>query len=263
MNNTSVDESTNTIDLSRLITIFRKHIKLLILWTLIAGILGFVVAEFVVVPKYTATTEILVNQKHSSDSNGQAYNNQQADIQMINTYKDIITNQVILNKVSHELNSSKTAREYGRAYNVPVAKLKKTININTQQNSQVFSIAVKTDDPNLSAAAANTIARVFKKQIKKIMSINNVTIVSRAAVPDSPSFPNVKLFTLAGAILGLLCSAICLIIKELMDTTVKEDEFMTNELGLTNLGHINHFHMEHKFHPKRNENNSMQAERRV
>lgn len=262
MNNT-VEESKNTIDLSRLIGIFRKHIKLLVLWTLIAGVLGFVVAEFVVVPKYTATTEILVNQKHSSDSNGQAYNNQQADIQMINTYKDIITNQVILNKVSHELNSTKTAREYGRAYNMPVTELKNAIKISTQQNSQVFSVAVETNDPNLSAAAANTIAQVFKKQIKKIMSVNNVTVVSRAAVPAGPSSPNVKLFTLVGAILGLLCSAIYLIIKELMDTTVKEDEFMTNELGLTNLGHINHFHMEHKFHPNQNENSSSQAERRV
>lgn len=179
MNNTSVDESSNTIDLSRLMAIFRKHIKLLVLWTLIAGLLGFAVAEFVVVPKYTATTEILVNQKHTSDNNGQAYNNQQADIQMINTYKDIITNQVILNKVSHELNSTKTAREYGRSYNMPVAKLKDAIKISTQQNSQVFSVAVKTDDPNLSAAAANTIARVFKNQIKKIMSVNNGLFVNR------------------------------------------------------------------------------------
>lgn len=125
--------------------------------------LGFVVAEFVVVPKYTATTEILVNQKHNSDSNGQAYNNQQADIQMINAYKDIITNQVILNKVSHKLNSAKTAREYGRSYSVSAAKLKDAIKISTQQKSQVF-----------------------KKHIKKIMAVNNVTIVSRAAASDSP-----------------------------------------------------------------------------
>lgn len=261
--NNSVEESANSIDLNRLIAIFRKHIKLLVIWTLVAGLLGFVVAEFVVVPKYTATTEILVNQKHNSDSNGQAYNNQQADIQMINTYRDLITNQVILNKVSNELNSAKTARKYGRTYNMPVAELKNAIAISTQQNSQVFSVAVKTDDPNLSAATANTIAHVFKKQIRKIMSVNNVTIVSRAAMPDSPSFPNAKLFTLAGAILGLLCSAIYLIVKELMDTTIKDDEFMTKELGLTNLGHIDHFHMEHKFHPNRSVESSTQAERRV
>ena len=164
--NNSVEESKNTIDLSQLMMILRKHFKMLIIWTLLAGVLGFVVAQFVVVPKYTATTEILVNQKHTNDKNGQAYNNQQADIQMINTYKDIITNQVILNKASRELNSTTTAREYGRSYNMPVAKLKKAIKINSQQNSQVFSVAVKTNDPNLSAATANTIARVFRTQVK-------------------------------------------------------------------------------------------------
>lgn len=263
MNNSS-ETLNNTVDLSHLMSILRKHLKMLIVWTLLAGILGFVVAQFVVVPKYTATTEILVNQKHSNDSNGQAYNNQQADIQMINTYKDLITNQVVLNKVSHQLNSSKVAQEYGRSYNMPVDRLKDTINIKTQQNSQVFTVAVKTDDPNLSAATANTIARVFKKQIKKIMSVNNVTIVSRAEVPNAPSFPNVKLFTLAGAVLGLLLSAIYLIIKELMDTTIKDDDFMTQELGLTNLGHINHFRLSHNFQPNQSRReNDTQAERRV
>lgn len=259
----SVEETSNTIDLGRLMAIFRKHFKLLIIWTLIAGVIGFAIAQFVVVPKYTANTEILVNQKHSSDNNGQDYNNQQADIQMINTYKDIITNQVILNKVSHGLNSSQTSQGYGRSYNISAAELKNDIKISTQQNSQVFSVAVTTSDPNLSAATANTIARVFKKQIKKIMSVNNVTIVSRAAIPGVPSFPNVKLFTLVGAILGLIGSAIYLIVKELLDTTVKKDEFMTSELGLINLGHVDHFKMNHKFHPDRRQNNSNNAERRV
>lgn len=262
MNNSS-ETLNNTIDLSRLMAILRKHFKMLIVWTLLAGVLGFVVAQFVVVPKYTATTEILVNQKHNNE-NGQAYANQQADVQMINTYKDLITNQVVLNKVSHQLNSTTVAREYGRSYNMPVNKLKDTISIKTQQNSQVFSVAVKTDDPNLSAATANTIAQVFKKQIKKIMAVNNVTIVSRAAAPDSPSFPNVKLFTLTGAVLGLLLSAIYLIIKELMDTTIKDDDFMTKELGLTNLGHINHFHLSHAFRANQaRREESTQAERRV
>lgn len=262
--NNSVEEAKNTIDLSRLMAILRKHFKMLIIWTLVAGVLGFVVAQFVVVPKYTATTEILVNQKHTNDNNGQAYNNQQADIQMINTYKDIITNQVILNKVSRELSSTEIAHEYGRSYNVSAAKLKNAIKISNQQNSQVFSVAVKTDDPNLSAATANTIARVFKEQIKKIMSVNNVTIVSRATAPNSPSFPNVNLFTLAGAILGLLLSTIYLIVKELTDTTIKDDEFMINELGLTNLGHIDHFHLNHNFKAKQTRlENDNQAERRV
>ena len=262
----------------------RKHIKMLIVWTLLAGILGFVVAEFVVVPKYTATTEILVNQKHSNDSNGQAYNNQQADIQMINTYKDIITNQVILSKASKQLkdpvrvvkpaqkavyrrNDDGTRRlikeaepavveRTGKGYDMSTKELKESISVATQQNSQVFSLEVKTDDPAKSAAVANTVANVFKGQIKKIMSVNNVTIVSRASTPGNSSFPNVKLFTLAGAIIGLLLSFVSILIGDLMDTTVHDNDYLTNELGLTNLGQVSHIQMSHRVDFSGNERTS-------
>ena len=252
----------------------RKHIKMLIIWTLLAGVLGYVVAQFVVVPKYTATTEILVNQKHESNDNGQAYNNQQADIQMINTYKDIITNQVILSKASKQLknpvhvikpaqkavyrtNADGTRRlikeaqpavveRGGKSYNLSTDELKEAISVTNQQNSQVFSLEVKTDDPQESAIVANTVANVFKSQIKKIMSINNVTIVSRASTPDEPSFPNKKLFALAGAVLGLILSFLYILIGDLLDTSIHDDDYMTNELGLTNLGHVNHINMSNR-----------------
>ncbi|MFR0509485.1 YveK family protein [Limosilactobacillus reuteri subsp. suis] len=273
--NNSQQTLNNTIDLHRLMVLCRKHIKMLIIWTLLAGVLGFVIAQFVVVPKYTATTEILVNQKHTNDNNGQAYNNQQADIQMINTYKDIITNQVILSKASKQLknpvhvikpaqkavyrtNADGTRRlikeaqpavveRGGKSYNLSTDELKKSISVQTQQNSQVFSLQVKTDDPQESAVVANIVANVFRQQIKKIMSVNNVTIVSRASTPDAPSFPNKKLFALAGAVLGLVLSFLYILIGDLMDTSIHDDEYLTNELGLTNLGHVNHIEMSRDF----------------
>ena len=273
--NNSQQTLNNTIDLHRLMVLCRKHIKMLIIWTLLAGVLGFVIAQFVVVPKYTATTEILVNQKHTNDNNGQAYNNQQADIQMINIYKDIITNQVILSKASKQLknpvhvikpaqkavyrtNADGTRRlikeaqpavveRGGKSYNFSTDELKKAISVQTQQNSQVFSLQVRTDDPQESAVVANTVANVFKQQIKKIMSVNNVTIVSRASTPNSPSFPNKKLFALAGAVLGLVLSFLYILIGDLMDTSIHDDEYLTNELGLTNLGHVNHIEMSRDF----------------
>ena len=107
--NNSQQTLNNTIDLHRLMVLCRKHIKMLIIWTLLAGVLGFVIAQFVVVPKYTATTEILVNQKHTNDNNGQAYNNQQADIQMINTYKDEAGKKLLVqnkNRMMNFLNNS-------------------------------------------------------------------------------------------------------------------------------------------------------------
>lgn len=270
-NPTEKNEQGNQIDLHRLVILCRQHAKMFILWTVIMGILGFVVAEFAITPQYTASTQILVNQKHDN-SNGQAYNDQQFDIQVINTYKDIITNEVILSKASKQLNnpvhviipakkavyqtnangrrtlvrSAKPAvveRSNAKSYNISAAELKKAISVQTQQNSQVFTLNVKTDNAEKSAAVANTVASVFKQQIKHIMSVNNVTIISRANTPKVASFPNKKLFTLAGALLGLVLSFVYALIRELTDTTIKNDEFLVDELGLTNLGAVNHIQM--------------------
>ena len=97
------NSSNNTIDLRRLFNLCRKHLKFLITCTIALALAGFIVSKFIMTPKYTATTQLLVNQKNENNANGQAYANQQADIQVINTYKDIINSPVILKETKKEL----------------------------------------------------------------------------------------------------------------------------------------------------------------
>ena len=278
------NSSNNTIDLRRLFNLCRKHLKFLITCTIALALAGFIVSKFILTPKYTATTQLLVNQKNENNANGQAYNNQQADIQVINTYKDIITSPVILKETKKELaNTVKVVRKAqpakyktladgtkrlvsaakpakvehtGQGYSMTTSQLSDAITIKTQTNSQVFSVSVETDNPKKSAAAANTIASVFKKRVKKIMNVNNVTIVARATTPSKPSSPNVKLFTLAGAVLGLLISFMIVLMRDLMDTSVRDNDFMVDELGLTNLGQITHINLDDGFSIKRRSQNT-------
>lgn len=278
------NSSNNTIDLRRLFNLCRKHLKFLITCTIALALAGFIVSKFIMTPKYTATTQLLVNQKNENNANGQAYNNQQADIQVINTYKDIITSPVILKETKKELaNPVKVIRKVqpakyktladgtkrlvsaakpakvehtGQGYSMTTSQLSDAITIKTQTNSQVFSVSVETDNPKKSAAAANTIASVFKKRIKKIMNVNNVTVVARATTPSKPSSPNVKLFTLAGAVLGLLISFMIVLMRDLMDTSVRDNDFMVDELGLTNLGQITHINLDDGFSIKRRSQNT-------
>lgn len=278
------NSSNNTIDLRRLFNLCRKHLKFLITCTIALALAGFIVSKFIMTPKYTATTQLLVNRKNENNANGQAYTNQQADIQVINTYKDIITSPVILKETKKELanpvkvirkaqlakyktladgtkrlvSAAKPAKvEYtGEGYSMTTSQLSDAITIKTQTNSQVFSVSVETDNPKKSAAAANTIASVFKKRIKKIMNVNNVTIVARATTPGEPSSPNVKLFTLAGAVLGLLISFMVVLMRDLMDTSVRNNDFMDDEMGLTNLGQITHINLDDGFSIKRRSQNT-------
>lgn len=238
------EKNTNMIDLQHLWKLFVQHVRMILIWTVGLGVIAWGLAAFVIPAKYTATTQILVNQRNSNDNNGQAYTNQQADIQMINTYKDIITNQVILKNASKQLANPSGSQ---RAYALSVAKLKDSLSVSTQTNSQVFSLNAEAGNPTEAKAIANTVAKVFKKQIRSMMNVNNVTIVSEATTPTSQSFPNKKLFALAGAVLGFILSYAYILIRDLTDTTVRNNDFMTNELGLTDLGQVGMIEMSGDF----------------
>lgn len=242
------EKNTNEIDLQHLWKLFVQHVRMILIWTVGLGVIAWGLAAFVIPAKYTATTQILVNQRNSNDNNGQAYTNQQADIQMINTYKDIITNQVILKSASKQLANPSGSQ---RAYALSVAKLKDSLTVSTQNNSQVFSLSAEAGNPTEAKVIANTVAKVFKKQIRSMMNVNNVTIVSEATTPTSQSFPNKKLFALAGLVLGFLISYVYVLVRDLTDTTVRDNDFMTNELGLTNLGQVGEIYMPDDFEFKR------------
>lgn len=258
-----------TIDLRRLFILIRKHIISILIWMIGLGLIAYGVSEYVLVPKYTASTQLLVNRK-TADAN-QAYANQQADINAVTTYKDIITSNVILKGASKYLANPVTLvkkatpakkavyktnddgtrtlvkkavkakpavyKRESKSYSVSASKLASAVSVTTTTSSQVFTLSATAETPAKAQAIANAVAKEFKEQIPKIMDVNNVTIVAEAP-KGTKSYPKVKMITMVGVLAGLVISLLIIIIKDLSDTTVREDSFMTNELGLTNLGEI-------------------------
>lgn len=281
-------QEENTIDLTQLLQICRKHIWTLIIWSVGLGIVGWGVANFVISPKYTSSAQILVNQKSNKNDPNAAYTTQQANMQMVTTYKDIVTSQKILSEASNRLaNPVKVVRaarpakyrtdengnrrlvrkarpavveRSGKSYSVSAAELAKNISVNTQQQSQVFAISATADTPDKAKVEANAVAEVFRDQIPSIMNVNNVTIVARATNGNQSS-PNVKLFTIAGFVIGLVLSFAVVLIREMSDTIVKDESFLTDTLGLTDLGQVSHFRVSSSFTIKKN-NNSNSNKRR-
>ena len=278
-------QEENTIDLTQLLQICRKHIWTLIIWSVGLAIVGWGVANFVISPKYTSSAQILVNQKSNKNDPNAAYTTQQANMQMVTTYKDIVTSQKILSEASNRLaNPVKVVRaarpakyrtdengnrrlvrkarpavveRSGKSYSVSAAELAKNISVNTQQQSQVFAISAT---PDKAKVEANAVAEVFRDQIPSIMNVNNVTIVARATNGNQSS-PNVKLFTIAGFVIGLVLSFAVVLIREMSDTIVKDESFLTDTLGLTDLGQVSHFRVSSSFTIKKN-NNSNSNKRR-
>lgn len=223
-------ERGNFVSVGRAWEILKKNWMMISIGATIGGLIALIVSFVFMVLKYSASSDILVNQK--VDNTSVQYAVQQADLQAINTYKDILKKPIILDTVLKELKQKNN-------YAGTMDDLKKSIAITNSTNSQVVTVTATDTNAYTAADMANMIAEVFKRKIKTIMKVDNVTVVSKATVDTTPVSPNKKLNILLGLVVGALLGTLVGVIKELMDTTVKGTDFL-DDLGLVNLGSAYH-----------------------
>lgn len=224
-------DETTILDIGYVLLILKKNIISIFVWVIFGLIVSMGIVFLFIEPKYSSNVDILVNQKASNEQ--VQYAAQQADLQAINTYKDVLTKPIILASVLKEVKRIDN-------YQGNLSTLEKSIKVSNQTNSQVVTVTVTDKNAYVAADVANTIGKVFTKKVKKMMQVDNVTIVSNAKVSTRPVSPNKKIFALMGAVTGLVVGIVVAFIKELTDKTVKDSSFLTDELGLTNIGSIYH-----------------------
>lgn len=213
------------ISLVELFGILRKRLGMIISLSLFGLMLSFSITFFVLTPQYSSTTQMLVSQTESSQPIQQGDIN--TNLQLINTYKDIIKGPVILDDVREELGLEMTHGE-----------LSNQIQVVSDSASQVFSLKVTDTTPYQAAEIANKTAEVFQEKVDQIMNVDNVTVISVAIPETNPVSPNKTLNLAIGLLLGLMSGVGLAFVLEFLDTTVKEPKFVTDEVGWTNLGSI-------------------------
>lgn len=272
----------NVIDLQKLWKLIRQHWLLLMILAVVGAGVSFSISKFVIKKQYAATVSILVNRADNEANAGLQAAAQQADVQLINTYKNIITQPIILDTVAKNLSSTQKimvtparkaeydTNRFGEQYLVKAGKdatyryqpakydlklhdLDKKISISNDPNSQVFNVTVKTTDAQQAADIANEVASVFKQKIGKLMSVKNVNVVSKATTNHTPVAPNVKLITIAGLLLGIIIGLAIIIIRDLTDRTVKTFDFFTDDMGVNDLGTMYLVHDVKSYHEYRKE----------
>lgn len=156
------------LELSVIFGIIRKRIGLIISMTVGAAVIAVLLTVFVMKPKYASSVQLLVNQS-SEQSQQINLNEVQTNVQLINTYKDLIKGDYILDDVKQKSEGNYTSQQ-----------LVKMINVTSSQNSQTFNIVVTAGDAIVAANLANTIAEVFINRIGEFYTVKNVNVVSEA-----------------------------------------------------------------------------------
>lgn len=214
----------NTLDLMRVWEIIKKNWKLLVIIPLIFLILSAIFTFFLAKPKYEASTQILVSQKEKESK--MMAQEVQSNIQLVNTYAEIIKSPRILDDVAKE------NKDYS------ADKLSKMIDVNTEADSQILNVGVRSKSEKESEKIANDVAKVFSKDVPDIMSVDNVSILSKANGTAEKVSPRTIMNLFAGLILGLVLAIIIAALREIFDKRIRTEEDVEKELGVPVLGSI-------------------------
>lgn len=216
--NTAVEEDEDTIDLGEIFYLLWHHIVQIILFGLIGAIITFAVTEFLIAPRYTATSKMYI--LSSSTDSAIDLSDLQMSSQLKDDYKELLTSRSILEDVEKDLD-----------LNYSIDSLQGMIEITNPTDTRILNISVTSENAKEAADIANSLAKNGREYLPKIMKTQEPSVFESAEVPKEKSSPAVKKDTLIGGLVLALIYIIVLIVKNLMNDAIVTPDDVTKVLG--------------------------------
>lgn len=208
------------IDLSRMFAMLLRHIKFILLISILCGAAGFAVAAFAITPLYQSSVRLYVN--NSSFNLGSANvsispNELTAAKSLVDVYIIILDSKPTLMEVIDEAGLEYTHEE-----------LKEMITASAVNGTEVFEVTVTSPDPYEAEKIANCISDVLPDKVAEIVDGTSVRLVDYAEVAGKKSSPNVTMFTAVGLAVGCVLSVLLVLVREMTDDVIHEADFLSD-----------------------------------
>lgn len=211
------------IDLLKLIKALWHRAWAIVLAAVICAVAAFSYAAFRITPMYKATALMYVNNSTVSLKAGFAISPGElaAAQSLVETYVVILKSRNTLNEVIERADLNYT---YGQ--------LNSMVSASAINETEVFTVDVVNPNPMEAELIANTIAEVLPEKIADIVDGSSVRVVDYAVVPSHSISPNITKYTAMGMLLGIFASCAVIVILSLLDTTIENEEYLTQNYDI-------------------------------
>ena len=226
--NMNDNRDTVEIDLWKLMGMYLSRWKMIAVATVIAAVAAFAYTALMVTPLYRTGVMIYVNNIESSQQIEYiSAANLATSQQLVNTYKNIISSDTVLEEVANNLKMGYGARD--------IRSMMTTAQVD---ETEIFQVFITHPDPAVAAEIANTIAEVAPGRIAEFVEGSSTKIIDYAKVPESRYSPSYRKNVLVGAMLGLVAVLGYLTLGYLLDVRIRDDEDITEYFDQPLLGQI-------------------------
>lgn len=222
---------TIEIDLREIGKTLLKRAWLIVLCAVIAGTAYFIYTVNFITPMYKASLNFYVsNVTSDSTGGGVASNDLAVALRLVNSYIELLEDNVVLDQVTEKLGGQVTPRQ-----------LRSMISASVVGDTEIFSVTVTSPNPQMAADIANALAMVAPGTIQRITGGGTATPVGTAKVPTARSSPNYMTNALLGAIVGAVLAVVAILAYMHFDVHVKNEETLERICNAPVLGFIPDF----------------------
>ena len=179
------------IDLSQLLKLLKKNIRLIIILALVGIIIAASATTFLISKKYQSQGSVLLKADVVNGS---------LDSTQVNTNKMMVNNYVKL------LQGNNIQDQVAKNLNITSAEGRSSLSITNTTDTQIIEISSTTVDPGLSKRIVDETISVFTTLIQEKLDVTNVTIVDQPEVNPNPVSPSMVKNVIIGAVAGIVIS---------------------------------------------------------
>lgn len=209
------------IDLLKLLKVLLSKIWIIAAATVVGGVAFLMFTFFFITPKYESSALLYVN-NNSLNIGSTKLNISSGDISasssLIDTYAVILKSRTTLEQAIKE-----------GALPYDYERLVKKVSGGAEGQTPVFKITVTDSNPEMAAHICNTIVEIMvdeRSGISAIVEGSSVSVIDYAVVATKKASPSLSKNTAIGMLLGLVVACGVIILSSLMDTTIREEEYL-------------------------------------
>lgn len=220
-NNLRNKQDEQEIDLLKLLRVLWSRFWIIAAAAFVGGVAFFLFTFFLITPKYQSSALLYVN-NNSLNIGSTKLNISSGDISasssLIDTYCVILKSRTTLEQAIKDADLPYTYE-----------KLKDKVAGTAEGQTPVFKITVTDPNPEMAAKICNTIVEIMidpNSGISGIVEGSSVKVIDYAVVAVKKSSPSYTKNTAIGMILGFVIASGIIILFSLMDTTIREEEYL-------------------------------------
>lgn len=217
----------DVIDLSVLLGVLLKNLPLLIIMMVLGAAAAFSYTKYLVPERYEATATVIINNKTSDSQQYITAGDLSSSKNLAELYSIIITSDTVLDKIMNDMGDRTTYAEL------------KSVRVETISESQVVKISMTSTDPKHAKEIVEKFVKYSKPVIMdKVDAAGSVKDLNDTVMSNNgnPVSPNKKKNTAIGAMAGFVLAAAIVILKELLNNTLKTEADVKNVLDIPLLG---------------------------